>query len=309
MKAVLLDADTLGTDIDLGPIEAVVDSLRVYATTSAGQLEQHLADAELILTNKVVIPASVMSGRRAILVLATGMNNIDLSAAAEHKLPVFNVANYGTDSVAQHTLMLMLALAAKLPQYQQDLRAGLWQQSPHFCMLQHGTLSLAGKQLVLVGEGALGRRFAHLATALEMKVSFTARPGRTETARPALDDLLSGADVISFHCPLTEHTRHLLNAERLQRIKRGCLVINCARGGVIDEDAALQALIEGRLGGLAVDVLPEEPPRQGHALLQALDAGLNLIVTPHNAWIAREARQNIIEMTAQSIASFLSEQG
>lgn len=308
MKAVFLDADTLGEDIDLTPIRDVVTEFRVFATTAPDELEQHLGDADLILTNKVVIPARVMTGRRAICVLATGTNNIDVRAAREKGIPVMNVENYGTQSVAQHTLMLMLALAAKLPRYQRDLSKGLWQRSPFFCLMHHKTLGLAGKQLVLVGSGNLGTEVARLADALGMVVTFAARPGgreerREDDPRPPLDDLLGTADIVSFHCPLTEHTRGLLNAERLKNLKRGCLVVNCARGGIIDEVAALGALRAGDIGGLAVDVLPVEPPAEGHPLLDALGEGLNLIVTPHNAWISPEARQTIIDLTAKNILS------
>lgn len=301
MKAVLLDADTLGKDIDLSPIRAVVSELRVFGTTAPSQLQAHAADAELLLTNKVVLDDAIMAGRRALLVMATGTNNVDLAAAKARGIPVLNVSNYGTASVAQHSLMLMLALAARLPLYQRDLAAGAWQQSPFFCLMGHATLEFKGKTLVLVGSGTLGSEVARLAEAFGAKVVFAARPGDPGDSRPSLDSLLPQADLLSFHCPLTEATRHLLNGERLAIIKPGCLVINCARGGIIDEQAALAALKAGRLGGLAVDVLPEEPPRQGHALLASLAEPLNLIVTPHNAWISPEARQNIVNLTADNI--------
>lgn len=302
MKAVILDADTLGDDIDLTPLHNVVTDLRIYGTTAAEQLKEHLADADLILTNKVVIPDWALAGRKAVLVLATGTNNIDLQAAAEQGVPVLNVSNYGTASVAQHTLMMILALAARLPLYQQDMALGMWQQSPFFCLLGHRTTELAGKTLVIAGSGALGTAVAKLAEAFAMKVIFCARPGAENDSRPDFNSLLPQADVVSFHCPLNEHTRHLLNAGNLADIRPGCLVVNCARGGIIDEEAALQALQDGRLGGLAVDVLPQEPPRQGHMLLDALAQPLNLIVTPHNAWISPQARQNIVNITADNIA-------
>lgn len=306
MKAVILDLDTLGEGMDLEPIRRRVGELRVFATTSPEQLEEHLGDADLIITNKVKIPARVMVGRRGILILATGMNNVDLDAARSLGLPVLNVQNYGTASVAQHTLMLMLALAGRLPRYQRDIAGGAWQQSPFFCLLNHSTVELTGKHLVLVGEGVLGKAVAALASAFGMRVSFCARPGSVGDSRPTLDQLLPEADVLSFHCPLNADTRHLLNHQRLQQIRPGCLVVNCARGGIIDEEACLQALRDGRLGGLAVDVLPEEPPVQGHALLDALQEGLNLIVTPHNAWISPQARQRVVELTAANIDRILS---
>jgi glycerate dehydrogenase len=302
MKAVLLDADTLGAGVDLEPIRAVVSELRVFARTSAEQLQEHLADAELIITNKVQIPGWAMQGRKGILVLATGTNNIDMDAARAQGVPVRNVSNYGTHSVAQHTLMLMLALAARLPRYQHDVRGGAWQQSPFFCLLNHNTTELAGKTLVIVGQGTLGTAVAKLAEAFGMTVMFCARPGAEGDSRLPFEQAIEQADVLSFHCPLNEHTRHLLNRDNIDRLKRGCLVVNCARGGIIDEMAALWALQSGHLGGLAVDVLPVEPPSEGHPLLSALKQGnLNLIVTPHNAWISPQARQNIINLTADNI--------
>ena len=302
MKAVLLDADTLGSGVDLSPIRALVSELRVFTRTSPEQLEEHLADAELILTNKVQIPGWAMQGRKGILVLATGTNNIDMDAARAQGVPVRNVSNYGTHSVAQHTLMLMLALAARLPRYQHDVRGGSWQQSPFFCLLNHNTTELAGKTLVIVGQGTLGSAVAKLAEAFGMTVIFCARPGAEDDSRLPFEQAIEQADVLSFHCPLNEHTRHLLNRDNIDRLKRGCLVVNCARGGIIDEMAALWALQSGHLGGLAVDVLPVEPPDEGHPLLSALKQGnLNLIVTPHNAWISPQARQNIINLTADNI--------
>lgn len=302
MKAVLLDADTLGSGVDLSPIRALVSELRVFTRTSPEQLEEHLADAELILTNKVQIPGWAMQGRKGILVLATGTNNIDMDAARAQGVPVRNVSNYGTHSVAQHTLMLMLALAARLPRYQHDIRGGAWQQSPFFCLLNHNTTELAGKTLVIVGQGTLGSAVAKLAEAFGMTVMFCARPGAEDDSRLPFELAIEQADVLSFHCPLNEHTRHLLNRDNIDRLKRGCLVVNCARGGIIDEMAALWALQSGHLGGLAVDVLPVEPPDEGHPLLSALKQGnLNLIVTPHNAWISPQARQNIINLTVGNI--------
>lgn len=303
MKAVLLDADTLGSDVDLAPIRAAVAELRVFASTTPDELDDHVGDAELIITNKVLIPARIIAGRQGIFALATGINNIDMEAAARLAVPVFNVKAYGTASVAQHTWMLILALAAKLPQYQRDVASGAWQNSVEFCLMTHRTVELRGKTLVIVGQGTLGEAVGRLAQAFDMSVRFSARPGNTADTRPSLDTLLPQADALSFHCPLTTDTHHLLNPARLDLIKPDCLVVNCARGSVIDEHAALAALVDGRIGGLAVDVLPEEPPRQGHALLDALEQGLNLIVTPHNAWISLTARQTMIDLTAENIAA------
>jgi glycerate dehydrogenase len=233
------------------------------------------------------------------------MNNVDLVAAQTLGIAVRNVSAYGTASVAQHTMMLMLALANRLPLYQNDVRQGLWQQSTNFCLQHHTTLQLEGKHLVIVGSGELGTRVAQLAAAFGMRVSFCARPGyEASDSRAALADLAPEADVLSLHCPLNEHTRELISRTLLQQLKPGCLLINCARGGLVDDQAALDALTNRQLGGYGVDVLPQEPPLNGHPLLDALNQPLNLIVTPHNAWITPEARQTLINKTTDNIRCF-----
>lgn len=308
MKAVMLDADSLGPDIDLSPIRAHVSELEVFATSTSQEARQRLHNAGVALVNKVVLDGETLAALpslKHICVLATGTNNIDMEAARQLGIRVDNVSAYGTASVAQHTLMLILALATRLPLYQRDVAAGVWGHSPFFCLMDHTTLQLEGKRLAIVGQGELGSKVASLAEAFGMRVDFAARPGNeANDSRPALDDLLPEADVISLHCPLTEQTQHLIGQQRLQRMKSNALLVNCARGSVIDEDAALAALQAGWLGGLAVDVLPSEPPCNGHALIEALsaDPALNLIVTPHSAWITPEARQNIIQLTAENLA-------
>jgi len=305
MKAVILDASTLGDDIDLSAIECLVSELKIFSTTEPEHLAANLSDADLILCNKVVIPEQALVGRKAVFVLATGTNNIDTAAAEKLKVPVFNVNNYGAVYVAQHTVMLILALAARLPLYQRDVVAGGWQSSPIFCLNQHATTQLQGKNLVLQGGGHIGNRVAEIATAFGMRIQFAARPNDESDRRPNLESLLPQADVVSFHCPLNESTRHILHARNIGFTKPDCLIVNCARGGVIDELAALTALRQQRIAGLAVDVLPNEPPVAGHGLISALNDGLNLIVTPHNAWISPESRQNIVALTAENIARFL----
>lgn len=305
MKAVLLDAASLGDDVDLAPMVAAVDELVIHPHTDPDQCVARLAGAQVAISNKVVLSADTLAALpdlRLICVMATGTNNIDTDAAAGLGITVRNIKAYGTASVAQHTLMLMLALANRLPLYQRDVSAGYWQQSPAFCLMTHRTLQLAGKHLVIVGQGELGNRVAQLAGVFCMRVSFSARPGNeADDQRPTLAALAPTADVISLHCPLNEHTRHLIDHAMLDSLKTGALLINCARGGIVDDEAALLALRQGRLGGFGVDVLPQEPPRNGHALLSALQEKLNLIVTPHNAWITPEARQTVVDMTAANL--------
>ncbi|MDQ7730126.1 D-2-hydroxyacid dehydrogenase [Halomonas sp. SpR8] len=306
--AVILDAQSLGPEIDLTAIKESVTHLEVFEQSSTQQALERLAAADIAIVNKVVLNADTLKQLpklRLICVLATGLNNIDIETAKARNIAVKNVAAYGTASVSQHTLMLMLALANRLPHYQRDVAAGEWQRSAFFCLQDYPTLQLAGKHLVMVGQGELGSEVARLAEAFGMRVTFAARPGNeANDKRPALDELLPDADIISLHCPLSEATKHLVNRERLARVKSSLLLVNCARGGVIDEEAALEALRSGKIGGLGVDVLPAEPPKEGHPLLDALGEPLNLIVTPHNAWITPEARQNIVSLTAQNIADW-----
>ncbi|GAB2799649.1 2-hydroxyacid dehydrogenase [Halomonas shantousis] len=305
MNAVLLDAASLGDDIDLSPIREVVDELEVHAYTDREARYARLEKADVAIVNKVVLDAELLDALprlKLICILATGTNNIDMAAAKRLGIEVRNVSAYGTDSVAQHTLMLMLALANRLPLYTRDVAQGRWGESPFFCLLDHRTLQLSGKKLVIVGHGTLGQAVARLAEAFGMQVIFAARPGMEgQDTRPSLADLAGELDVLSLHCPLTDATRHLVNEALLAKMKPDALLINCARGGMIDEEAALMALREGRLGGLGVDVLPQEPPREGHPLIDALAEPLNLIVTPHSAWISPEARANIVRLTADNL--------
>ena len=304
MQGVLLDAASLGQGIDLSPIQQQLTDLEVWSGTRPEEVEQRLRQAEVAIVNKVVLDRAALESAKqlkAICVLATGLNNIDLQAAEELGIQVFNVQAYGTASVAQHTLTLLLALATRLPLYQKSVAAGDWQVSPFFCLLQHPVTQLAGKKLLLVGHGELGKEVERLTQALGMDVMIAARPGQADDQRRPFAELLPQADAISFHCPLTEATRDLLNADNLKTAKPDLLVVNAARGGIVNEAAALEALREGRIGGLAVDVLTQEPPTQGNPLLDALSEELNLIVTPHSAWITPEARQKIVELTAENI--------
>lgn len=307
MHAVLLDADTLGQGVDLSPVRQLTQQLTVYGTSQPQQLAERLEGAEAVLVNKVPLSAELLAslpGLRLICVMATGTNNIDMQAAERLGIEVRNVNAYGTQSVAQHTLLMLLSLAARTPLYQRDVAAGKWQQSPFFCLFEHTTMQLADKHLVIVGQGELGGQVAKLAEAFGMQVNFSARPGATADARSDLASLAPTADAISLHCPLTDATEHLIDAAMLKRLKPGALLVNCARGGIIDEVAALDALREGRLGGLGVDVLPVEPPKDGHPLLDALSEPLNLMVTPHNAWISPEARQRIVDLTANNLRAY-----
>ncbi|WP_137168556.1 D-2-hydroxyacid dehydrogenase [Salinimonas lutimaris] len=307
MKGVVLDADTLNPDeLDLHALYALPVDWTLYPQTLPEQTQQRIAQADIVLTNKVVLDGSLLQHSRCqyIGVLATGTNNIDTDWCTEHNITVANVEAYGTGSVVQHALMLLLNLTTSFRQFDADVQAGQWEASPFFCLTGHPVSELAGKHLVIVGHGELGRQFDSVCQALGMRVTAAARPGKTDDPRPTLASLLPEADVISLHCPLTPDTDKLINAAALAAMKPGALLINTARGGLIDEPALLEALKSGQLGGAGLDVLSSEPPAPDHPLLHT---GLsNLIITPHVAWLARESRQRLLDIAIGHVQDFLA---
>lgn len=309
MKAVFLDATTLGNDVDFAPIERVTGGLVKHGATAPEQVAERIRGFDTVLVNKVVLGREHFEHSpelKTIAVVATGLNNIDLNAAKDHGIQVLNVTNYGRSTVAQHTMALILALATRLLDYDRDVRAGRWAQSDMFCLMNHPIMELEGRTLGIVGYGDLGQGVAERAKAFGMKVLLGARPGQATGkvdgySRIPLDELLPQVDVLSLHCLLTDETRNLIGARELQMMKPDALLINTSRGGLVDEGALANALREGIIRGAGFDVLTEEPPRNGNALL-AEDIP-NLIITPHSAWASREARQRIVDITAHNLAS------
>ncbi|EON93080.1 glycerate dehydrogenase [Marinobacter lipolyticus SM19] len=309
MKAVFLDADTLGNDVDLTPIETVAGGLVKHERTAPEQVLERIRGFDTVVVNKVVLNREHFEAcpdLKTIAVVATGLNNIDQAAAKERGIRVMNVTNYGRSTVAQHTMALMLALATRLLDYDRDVRAGRWGQSPMFCLMDHPIMELEGRTLGIVGYGDLGQGVAERARAFGMKILLGARPGQERGEvdgypRIPLDELLSQVDVLSLHCLLTDDTRNMIGARELKMMKRHALLINTSRGGLVDEQALADALRAETIGGAGFDVLTEEPPRHGNPLLA--DDIPNLIVTPHSAWASREARQRIVEITARNLSS------
>lgn len=309
MKAVFLDADTLGKDVDLTPIETVTGGLVKHERTTPEQVLERIRGFDTVVVNKVVLNREHFEAcpeLKTIAVVATGLNNIDQTAAKEHGIRVMNVTNYGRSTVAQHTMALMLALATRLLDYDRDVRAGRWGQSSMFCLMDHPIMELEGRTLGIVGYGDLGQGVAERARAFGMKILLGARPGQEQGEvdgypRIPLDKLLPQVDVLSLHCLLTDETRNLIGANELRKMKRDALLINTSRGGLVDEQALADALRAGTIAGAGFDVLTEEPPRHGNPLLA--DDIPNLIVTPHSAWASREARQRIVEITARNLSS------
>lgn len=312
MLGVLLDQGSLRPqELDMSGLRATLPEWRFYENTAPAEVKDRISDADVVVTNKVLVDDRAMAaaGRlKLICVAATGTNNVDLEAAARRGISVCNVRRYATPSVTQHVFALLLALTTRLPEYHDAVRAGRWQRSTHFCLLDFPITELAGKELGIVGYGELGSSVAAVARAFGMGVQVAARPGMRAVPpdRVPLDALLGQVDVLSLHCPLTDETRGLIGEAELASMRAQALLINTARGGIVDEAALARALRERRIAGAGVDVLSLEPPRAGNPLLAGDIPGL--IVTPHTAWASREARQRLIDGLRDNITAFLADQ-
>mgnify|MGYP002621051126 CR=1 FL=1 len=309
MLGIFLDRDSLDRgDLDFSALDNLVDDWQFYGLTHPEDLHDRIRGAEIVVSNKVVIDAAALQAApqlKLICVAATGYNNIDLAAAGQHGVTVCNARGYATPSVSQHVFALILALSIHLGSYRRAVIRGDWQRSPHFCLLDHPIEELAGKTLGIVGYGELGRAVAHLGQAFGMRVMISDHRGAApRPGRQAFDQVLTEADVLTLHCPLNADTRGLIGADEIQRMKPGALLINAARGGIVDEQALAAALRDGRLGGAGVDVLSDEPPRAGNPLLA--DDIPNLILTPHIAWASRNARQRLLDEIGDNISAFLA---
>ena len=307
MKAVFLDYQSLDkNDLDFNPLKAAFDDLTLYPSTRPEQLAARIADAEVLISNKVVLDANSLAQcpkLKLILISATGTNNVDLAQAKAQGIVVCNCQAYGTAAVAQHTLSLMLALATSLLQYDHAVKQGQWNTSPIFCLLDFPIVELSGKTLGIVGYGELGKAVAKLAEAFGMRVligSLANRP--TDATRVPLTELLPQVDFLSLHCPLTDETRDLIGATEFSLMKKSAFLINCARGGLVNEPALADALRQGQIAGAATDVLTVEPPQHGNVLLA--DDIPNLIITPHSAWGSVEARQRMLQQLVENAQAF-----
>ncbi len=306
-----LDAAT----VDLGDID--LKRLRKQGKYSALSLETGeplpaaAAEAEVLISNKYPLLRAQL-GRlpklRLICVAATGANNVDLQAARERDVAVCNVAGYSTPTVVEHAVMFLLALGHRLREHDESVKSGAWSRSPHFALLDFPFRDLAGKRLGILGFGNIGRRVARVARALGMEVAVGKIPGGKYPARERrleLRGLLQTSDFVSLHCPLSPRTQGLIDARALAWMKPGAYLLNLARGPIVDEAAVASALARGRLAGYASDVLCQEPPPEGHPLL---DPKLRdkVLLSPHIAWASRESRQRLVDEIAENIRSFWS---
>ena len=309
MKAVFLDFATMGPGLDVSAMRALLPKLDIFDTTTREELEQRIDGAGIVLTNKARFSGELLSNNpslRLIGLTATGTDNVNLDAAREHGVAVCNIRNYCTTSVAEHVFGCLLSLAHSLPRYDAAVKRGAWQKSKDFCLLTYPIRELSSMTLGIVGYGALGKGVAKIARAFGMNVIVSARPGTSsvEDNRVAFEEVLERSDAISLHCPLTPATTGLFGVAEFQKMKPDAILINSARGGLIDSAALADALETGAIAGAAIDVLPEEPPVSGNPLLDY--TGSNLIITPHIAWATNEARQAAIDELVANVAAFLA---
>lgn len=279
-----------------------------YGETDSSQVVDRLRGATIAICNKLALRGDVLSQLpelKLIAVAATGTDNVDLDYCRAHTIAVINTRGYAAGSLPEHALMLMLALRRNLIAYRDDVKAGRWHDAKQFCLLNHSIGDLRGTVLGIVGFGTLGQAMAQLGRGIGMEVIVAERKGATTAreGRKLFSDVLRLSDVLSLHCPLTEETRNLIGVEELNQMKPDALLINTARGGLIDDRALLDALQTGRLAGAGIDVLRVEPPREGNPLL-GVDLP-NLIVTPHNAWASRQAMQTLADQLVDNLEAFV----
>ncbi len=309
-KLVFLDAATYG-DVSLDRFFEHWDCT-VHPVTGPAETLRRVDGCSVVVTNKVVIDEPVLGSAEArelrlIAVAATGTDIINVGAARKFGVTVCNVPGYATRSVAQFTIALMLELATRADRYGQSVNNGEWEKSAVFAMVNQAGIELSGKQLGVIGYGNIGRTVAAIARSLGMTVLVASRPGTEEPPPPGrvhVEQLLSESDVVSLHCPLTPQTKNLINQQTLALMKPTAFLINTARGALIDEGALIHALREKRLAGAALDVISCEPPPPNHPIILACRELNNLMVTPHTAWSAREARERLLSEVAENIDRF-----
>lgn len=293
-------------DLDFSLLQQQLDHLELLSVTSVEDMQDELSDYDVIITNKVKLPRDILErnrGIKLICVAATGTNNIDLQAAHELAIRVCNVTGYATASVVQHVFALILTLQTRLLELTSAVRQGEWSRSPCFSLLTYPVNELAGKTMGIVGYGELGQAVAGIAKALGMKVLIAQRNEQdVRGGRIALHELLPQVDVLSLHCPLTRETENLIDAKEFNLMKSSAIIINTARGGIVNEMALLNAIEDQQIAAAGIDVLSVEPPPENHPLLMAQHN--NLIVTPHVAWASQESRQRLINEVALNIKAF-----
>jgi glycerate dehydrogenase len=309
VRIVILDGYPIDQgQLDWGPV-AASGELALYPRTRTDEILVRAQGAEAVLTNKVVLTGETirqLSDLRYVGILATGINVVDLAACRTRDIGVTNVPGYAAPSVAQFVMAMLLHFLEDVPGYAAAVRDNAWAAQPDYALFLRSHIELADKTMAIFGMGSIGGKVAELARAFGMNVLAAAVPGSTAKDRVPIAEALALADIVSLHCPLTERTRKLVNRDFLQAMKPGAILINTARGALVDEGALIDALAGGRLGGALLDVLEEEPPRPNHPLCNARAPWKNrLIVTPHVAWGTVEARRRLIQTAGENLTAFL----
>lgn len=303
---VFLDRDSLPVPV---PPFSFAHDYREIASTTPEQIVRHVGDADIVITNKVAFTRETLlqlPGVKMLAIAATGYNHVDLACCRELGIAVANIRHYGDETVAEHAFMLMLALVKNLPAYQRDVAAGVWEQAQQFCHFGAPIRDLKGATLGIFGSGGIGQALAERARAFGMRVQFGERKGASvvRDGYVSFVDLLAMSDVLSLHCPLNDDTRNMIAQDELMTMKPGAILINTARGGLVDEEALVAALKYGQLGGAGFDVLSTEPPAAGNPLLKA--RLLHLIVTPHIGWASQQAMQRLAQQLVDNIAAYVA---
>lgn len=310
MKIVILDSNALNPgDMSWDQIKAFGDVTTYPRTQGKDEIIARIGDSDIVLLNKVPIDAEILDACpsvKLICCLSTGYNVVDIHAARDRNIPVCNVPAYSTAAVSQFTFALLLELCHRIGHHDQTVHDGKWTACPDFCYWDTPQMELAGKTIGIIGFGRIGQAVGRIAKAMGMEVLAYSRSRRSEGEKIAeyvdLETLLHSSDIISLHCPLFPETEKLINARAIEKMKDGAILLNTARGQVIDEAAVADALKTGKLRGAAMDVVSEEPIRADNPLLSAP----NCIITPHMAWAPMETRQRILDITVENIRGFLS---
>lgn len=306
---VFLDTNTVDLkDIDFTRLKQSTTA-QFYSDLSVDDIIKKAKQADIVITNKCVMDRKTIEQLprlKLICVAATGVNNVDLIAAKEHKIAVCNVAGYSTHTVAEHAFLFMLALAHRFLEHDTASKNGEWSQSDSFTVLKYPFFDLRGKTLGIIGYGSIGKQVAKIARAFKMNVLIAALPNRTykNKNRTPLKEFLKKSDFVSLHTALHQNTYHLINKNTLTYFKKGSCLINLSRGAVVDEQAVATALLKNQLTGYASDVLSSEPPPPHHPLLNSL-LKQKVLLTPHIAWASHESRQRLVDEITKNIIFFL----
>ncbi|MCI9255164.1 MAG: D-2-hydroxyacid dehydrogenase [Lachnospiraceae bacterium] len=310
MKLVILERNSVGTDVDVSCFEKFGE-VTCYPNTVAANTSERVKDADIILANKAPLNESTLKDApnvKLICLLATGFDNVDLAYCKSRSIKVTNVVNYCTSTVAQHTLLLALALSEKIAFYDDYVKSGAYSAQDRFSNFDRTFYDLEGKTWGIIGMGTIGRRVAGLAQAFGCRVIFYSASGKstcTDYERVEFDTLLQESDILSLHCPLSDRTRGLINQDALSKMKKTAVLVNVARGPVVDTRALCDALVTDRIAGAGLDVLEQEPMAKDNPLARIKDSS-KLIITPHMAWASLESRTRLVDEVVKNIEAFLA---